>query len=138
MREDRDNRDGGYGRESRDNRDGGGYGRGGGGRDSRESRDNRGGNGGGGDGRRSSRSKFRSEYPVDFVFEFKDPVSLGRFMMEGGKIIPSRISKLSMAQQRCLTLAVKRARHLALMPMGTDAYDYFSRPEQISPKPFEF
>lgn len=84
-----------------------------------------------------ARTKYRSEYPNEFVFEYKDPVTLARFLMEGGKIIPSRISKLSLSQQRKLTNAVKKARSLALLPMGSEAYDFYQRPEQISAKPFE-
>ena len=87
--------------------------------------------------KKSSRTKFRSEYPAEFVFDYKDPVTLGRFLMEGGKIIPSRISKLSLGQQKKLTRAVKKARSLALLPMGSEAHDFFQRPEQISAKPFE-
>lgn len=87
--------------------------------------------------KKTVRSKFRSEYPGDFVFDYKDPVTLGRFLMEGGKIIPSRISKLSMSQQRQVTRAIKKARNLALLPLGADAYDSYGRPEQISAKPFE-
>ena len=87
--------------------------------------------------KKSYRSKFRPEYPSDFNFDYKDPVTLYRFIMEGGKIIPSRISKLSMTQQRNAAKAVKKARSLALLPAGTDAYDRFERPEPISAKPFE-
>lgn len=83
------------------------------------------------------RSKYRSEFPGDFVFDYKDPLTLRRFLMEGGKIVPSRISKLSMSQQRALTRAVKKARNLALLPLGSEAYDDRSRVDQISPKPFE-
>jgi small subunit ribosomal protein S18 len=83
------------------------------------------------------RSKYRPEYPGDFVFDYKDPQTLGRFVMEGGKIIPSRISKLSMAQQKKVASAIKKARAMALLPIGSDAYDTFGRPEMISPKPFE-
>ena len=87
--------------------------------------------------KKGPRSKFRSEYPVDFKFDYKDPSTLGRFLMEGGKIIPSRISKLSMSQQRHMTRAIKKARNLALLPIGNLAYDNNQRPEQISAKPFE-
>ena len=62
-----------------------------------------------------------------------DPVTLYRFIMDGGKIIPSRISKLSNSQQRDAALAVKKARGLALIPSGTEAFDDFSRPEPLSP-----
>ena len=88
--------------------------------------------------KKSVRTKYRPEYPADFVFDYKDPVSLSRLIMEGGKIIPSRISKLSMGQQRAATAAVKKARNLALIPLGSSAYDTYGRPEQISPKPFDY
>ena len=87
--------------------------------------------------KKNYRSKYRPEYPSDFHFDYKDPVTLGRFLMEGGKIIPSRISKLSASQQKSVAAAVKKARNLALLPQGTDAYDGFYRVETISPKPFE-
>ena len=95
---------------------------------------------GGGDGkgmRKNYRSKYRPDYPADFQFDYKDPVTLGRFLMEGGKIVPSRISKLSSGQQKHVAAAVRKARSLALLPNGTGAYDTFERPETISPKPFE-
>lgn len=82
------------------------------------------------------RSKFRPEYPVDFVFDYKDPVTLSRFIMEGGKIVPARISKLSLNQQRKVASAVKRARSLGLLPYGTIANDNMGRVEPVSPKPF--
>lgn len=85
----------------------------------------------------NTRTKFRAEYPIEFTFDYKDPVTLSKFLMDGGKIIPSRISKLSMAQQRSLTKAVKKARSLALLPLGNEAYDFYQRPEQISAKPVE-
>jgi small subunit ribosomal protein S18 len=86
--------------------------------------------------KKSYRSKFRPEFPADFQFDYKDPVTLHRFTMEGGKIIPSRISKLSFGQQKHAATAVRKARSLGLLPLGTLAYDNFERPEPISPKPF--
>lgn len=87
--------------------------------------------------KKSYRSKFRPEYPSDFHFDFKDPVTLSRFIMEGGKIVPARISKLSLSQQRQVAKAVKTARSLALLPSGNSAYDSGERPELVSPRPFE-
>lgn len=87
-------------------------------------------------GKKNYRSKFRPDYPADFEFDYKDPVTLGRFIMESGKIVPSRISKLSSAQQKKAAAAVRKARSLALLPNGTGAYDTFERPEAISAKPF--
>ena len=87
--------------------------------------------------KKGSRSKYRQEYTGDHVFDYKDPVSLTRFVSDGGKITPARISKLSIAQQKRVASAVKKARSLALLPNGTDAYDHFHRSEPISPVPFE-
>lgn len=86
---------------------------------------------------KSVRSKYRSEYPGDFKFDYKDPVTLFRFISEMGKITPSRISKLSRSQQSKVAAAVKRARNLGLLPIGSHAYDTADRPTQISAKPFE-
>ncbi|MEO0321560.1 MAG: 30S ribosomal protein S18 [Myxococcota bacterium] len=52
----------------------------------------------------------------DFVFDYKDPQQLRYFITERGKIVPRRISGLDARQQRQLTLAVKRARNIALLP----------------------
>lgn len=84
-----------------------------------------------------AKNKYRSDYSGDFVFDYKDPVMLSRFVSDGGKITPARISKLSIAQQKQVSAAVKKARNLCLLPTGTDAYDTFHRPETISPTPFE-
>ncbi len=82
------------------------------------------------------RSKYRAEYPGDFKFDYKDPITLGRFIMEGGKISPARISKLSLSQQKKVAASVKRARSMALLPLGATAYDNHGRPEAVSAKPF--
>lgn len=87
--------------------------------------------------KKAARSKYRQEYSGDHVFDYKDPVSLVRFIGDGGKVTPARISKLSIAQQKKVAAAVKKARNLALMPSGTSAYDSFNRSEAISPVPFE-
>ena len=111
----------------------------GGGRDSggRGNRDE-GQDSGGREGRKSNvRSKYRTEYAGDHNFDYKDPASLARFVGDAGKITPARISKLSLSQQKQVSSAVKKARNLALLPSGTDAYDTSARPELISPVPFE-
>jgi ribosomal protein S18 len=87
--------------------------------------------------KKTTRSKYRQEFSGDHVFDYKDPGSLGRFIGDGGKITPSRISKLSIAQQKKVAAAVKKSRNLALLPSGTDSYDTFHRAEAISPVPFE-
>ncbi|VAV92781.1 SSU ribosomal protein S18p @ SSU ribosomal protein S18p, zinc-independent [hydrothermal vent metagenome] len=50
------------------------------------------------------------------VIDYKDPKLLQRYMSERGKIIPSRITAVSMKKQRLLGRAIKRARFLALLP----------------------
>lgn len=87
--------------------------------------------------KKAAKSKYRSEFSGDHVFDYKDPMSLIRFVGDGGKITPARISKLSIAQQKQLAAAVKKARNLALLPGGMPAYDVFNRTEPISPVPFE-
>lgn len=56
--------------------------------------------------------KMKSEESADY----KDPARLKRFLTERGKILPRRITGLSAKQQRQVALAIKRARHLALLP----------------------
>ncbi|MBP3324662.1 MAG: 30S ribosomal protein S18, partial [Clostridia bacterium] len=43
-----------------------------------------------------------------------------RFISERGKILPRRITGTCAAHQRGLTIAIKRARHLALLPYSSD------------------
>jgi small subunit ribosomal protein S18 len=86
--------------------------------------------------KKTIRSKYRPEFPGDYHFDYKDPQTLARFISEGGKITPARISKLSLAQQKRVAAAVKKSRNLAMLPLGQEAYDFFERPEAISPKPF--
>ena len=50
------------------------------------------------------------------MIDYKDVKLLQRFTTERGKIVPSRISAVSAKKQRELSTAIKRARHLALMP----------------------
>lgn len=50
--------------------------------------------------------------PIDY----KDVKLLQRYVSEKGKIVPARITAVSAKKQRLLSLAIKRARHLALLP----------------------
>jgi len=50
------------------------------------------------------------------VVDYKDPKLLRSFLSETGKILPRRITGNTAKQQRIVALAVKRARHLALLP----------------------
>ena len=53
--------------------------------------------------------------------DYKDVELLKRFLNEQGKLLPRRISNVSARFQRQLTTAVKRARHMALIPFVADA-----------------
>jgi len=64
----------------------------------------------------SYRMRRRFQTPATSNFDYKDPESLRRFLTEGGKILPRRLTGLTAKQQRKLTRAIKRARHLALLP----------------------
>ena len=52
--------------------------------------------------------------------DYKDPDFLKRFLNEQGKILPRRTPGTSLKFQRRVAQAVKRARHLALLPYVTD------------------
>lgn len=48
--------------------------------------------------------------------DYRDVRLLQRFLTERGKIVPSRISAVSSKKQRLLAQAIKRARHIGLLP----------------------
>ncbi len=50
------------------------------------------------------------------VIDYKDVNRLKKFVSERGKILPRRITGTCAKHQRALTVAIKRARHIALMP----------------------
>ena len=52
--------------------------------------------------------------------DYKDVKMLQRYITEQGKIIPRRITGTKSKYQRELATAIKRARHMALMPYVTD------------------
>jgi len=56
---------------------------------------------------------------IKFI-DYKDPEFLKKFLNEKGKILPRRITGTSVKFQRKVATAVKRARHLALLPYVTD------------------
>ena len=50
--------------------------------------------------------------PIDY----KDVARLKKYVSERGKILPRRVTGTCAKHQRALTIAVKRARHVALLP----------------------
>ena len=64
-----------------------------------------------------SNSNFKEPAYVDY----KDVELIKRYLNEQGKILPRRITNVSAKFQRQLTRAVKRARHVALIPFVADS-----------------
>ena len=56
---------------------------------------------------------------IKYIY-YKDPDFLKKFLNEQGRILPRRITGTSLKYQRRVAQAVKRARHLALLPFVTD------------------
>lgn len=56
---------------------------------------------------------------VDYI-DFKDEKKLMKYLTEQGKIIPRHTSGTCAKHQRQLATAIKRARHLALIPFVAD------------------
>ena len=52
--------------------------------------------------------------------DYKDPEFLKKFLNEQGRILPRRITGTSLKFQRRVARAIKRARHIALLPFVTD------------------
>ena len=50
------------------------------------------------------------------VIDYKDVAKLKKYVSERGKILPRRINGNCAEHQRALTSAIKRARHMSLMP----------------------
>ncbi|HHV31110.1 30S ribosomal protein S18 [Caproiciproducens sp. LBM24188] len=72
-------------------------------------------------GGRKGRKKVCS-FCVDKVetIDYKDVAKLRRFISERAKILPRRVTGTCAHHQRELTTAIKRARHLALLPFSSD------------------
>ncbi|MGN0244239.1 MAG: 30S ribosomal protein S18 [Lachnospiraceae bacterium] len=54
------------------------------------------------------------------VIDYKDANKLKRYISERGKILPRRITGACAKHQRALTVAIKRARHIAILPYTQD------------------
>ena len=54
------------------------------------------------------------------TIDYKDVAKLRRYMSERAKIIPRRVTGTCARHQRQLTVAIKRARHIAFLPYVSD------------------
>lgn len=74
-------------------------------------------------GMRMKRAKKKvCSFCIDKVqdIDYKEVAKIRKFVSEKGKILPRRISGNCAKHQRQLTTAIKRARHIALLPFTTD------------------
>ena len=55
----------------------------------------------------------------DLVLDYKNADQLKKFINDKGKILPRRATGACAKHQRDITLAVKRARHIAILPYAT-------------------
>ena len=55
----------------------------------------------------------------NFELDYKNPEQLRKFINDKGKILPRRTTGACAKHQRDITLAVKRARHIAILPYAT-------------------
>ena len=53
--------------------------------------------------------------------DYKDPDFLLKFVNEQGKLLPRRLTGTSLKYQRKVTQAIKRARHIAVLPFEGDS-----------------
>lgn len=76
---------------------------------------------GGHGGMRRTKRKI-CQFCVDKVddIDYKDLMKIRKYLSEKGKILPRRISGTCAKHQRQLTISIKRARHIALLPYSTD------------------
>lgn len=66
-------------------------------------------------GRRRRKVDFIAANHIDYI-DYKDVDLLKRFISERGKILPRRVTGTSAKNQRKLTVAIKRARVMGLLP----------------------
>ena len=54
------------------------------------------------------------------VIDYKDVKLVGQFVSERGKVLPRRLTGTCSPHQRLLTVAIKRARNIALLPFAAE------------------
>ena len=72
--------------------------------------------------KRGRRKKRVCEFCTNKInhIDYKNPKLRGTFTSERGKILPRRITGACAKHQRAVTVAIKRARHMALLPFSVD------------------
>jgi small subunit ribosomal protein S18 len=91
-------------------------------KDDRNDRNDRGDKGDKGSFRMRKAKRKVCAFCVDKVtlIDYKDVPKIKKYVSERGKILPRRISGNCAKHQRTLTISIKRARHIALLPYTSD------------------
>jgi len=73
------------------------------------------------DGQRRGRKKvcYFTQNHIEYI-DYKDVELLKKYVTDRGKILPRRVTGTSAKYQRKLAIAIKRARHMALLPFVKD------------------
>ncbi len=69
--------------------------------------------------KRRKKTCYFTENNIEYI-DFKDVDLLRRFINENGKILPKRVTGTKAGYQKKLSVAIKRARHMALIPFAKD------------------
>ncbi len=65
--------------------------------------------------RRRKKVCYFTQNKIDYI-DYKDAEMLKRFISDRGKILPKRVTGTKAGYQKQLSVAIKRARHMALLP----------------------
>nr|YP_009651224.1 ribosomal protein S18 [Allium monanthum]QCW06757.1 ribosomal protein S18 [Allium monanthum] len=81
---------------------------------------------------RKSKRSFRKRFPPESgdQIDYRNMSLISRFISEQGKILSRRVNRLTLKQQRLITIAIKQARILSLLPFLNNEKQ-FERAESI-------
>nr|AEZ48813.1 ribosomal protein S18 [Joinvillea ascendens] len=84
---------------------------------------------------RKSKQTFRRRPPIGLGdrIDYRNMSLINRFISEQGKILSRRVNRLTLKQQRLITIAIKQARILSLLPfLNNEKQFQFKRAQSIS------
>nr|YP_010274499.1 ribosomal protein S18 [Wisteria brachybotrys]UJT97018.1 ribosomal protein S18 [Wisteria brachybotrys]UJT97322.1 ribosomal protein S18 [Wisteria brachybotrys] len=81
--------------------------------------------------KRSFRRRLSPIQPGDRI-DYKNMTLLFRFISQQGKILSRRVNRLTFKQQRLMTIAIKQARILSLLPFVTNEDQEFEKSESTT------
>ena len=81
-------------------------------------------------GRRRRKVDFIAANHIEYI-DYKDTNLLDRFISERGKILPRRVTGTSAKNQRKLTIAIKRARIMGLLPFVSEDSERYKKTFQL-------